>query len=230
MEDSEGVPSARVEVEEPVVLLRREAKNSNPDLLDSNMNYELKELPVWNPNLEQEFSAPSSAVRTDIPSALTDLPNMMPELYISDPGMRQLSGIERLPAGISSNARHYKMASDIFGTGMDRSWTAGDSPLKPAQLSVSTLDRAGAGIGNAPEFKQPEPHRGRNDPASFKITETASEISSEPTMDYGIGSPAARKARESSGNPLTGQGYNDDGEIKTAKRYYQGSNANQKLW
>jgi len=207
-----------------------------------NLNYEIREMPKYNPNLEEEFftaNRPAAGIR----SAAAELPELMPELFISDDATKQPAGIElpmRAAAGISSNARHYKMASDIFGTGMDRSWND-EEPWKPAELSAPAQARKDASMErhrneknerNDFDFKVPEQPlaRNRNEPGSFKITETASENPSEPNVDFAIGSSAARKARESSGNPLTGQGYNDDAGAKTAKRYYQGSNANSKLW
>lgn len=72
------------------------------------------------------------------------------------------------------------------------------------------------------------PNRHRTEPSSFKITEMASTDNSTYNVDTTNSSPA-RKARESSGNPLTGQGYNAS-NTRTAKRYYEGSNNNQKLW
>jgi len=238
MGDSEG-GAALGGVETPKrQSMERLAKSE--DLADLNLNYEIREMPQFNPDLEGDFSV-NSALRAraaaGVPSAPAELPKPIPELYISDPVARQPSGTElpmRAAAGISSNARHYKMASDIFGTGMDRSWND-EEPLKSAQVSVPTKDRNGNGMErpkDEPDFKVPELPlaRNRNEPGSFKITETASEIPSEPNVDFAYGSSAARKARESSGNPLTGQGYGDDMGAKTAKRYYTGSNANSKLW
>lgn len=243
---------------------------------DSNFNYDLKEMPSWNPNLPKEAQVLGGlpegyGVNPGIPDATANLPQMMPELYISDPAMRKPSGSDigpaRAAAGISSNARHYKMASDIFGTGMDRSWS--DAPPSQQQRPVQPFnsmsmpsqmpprDRLRPGDASTafkyPEqppqnrgeqssfrdsngtFKYPEQPpqsaliRNRNEPSSFKITEDPSEAGSNDHPDFGIGSPSARKARESAGNPVTGEGYNDD-STKTAKRYYSGSNTNQKLW
>jgi len=220
---------------------------------DSNFNYEIQEMPTWNPNLPKEAQMPvaytegygvdgGTGTGGGIPDAAV-LPDMMPELYISDPVMRKPSGTglgpPRAAAGVSSHSRHYKMASDIFGTGMDRSWSdAPQMPVRPFGPAPTASSQMANGrprpAGNPNDsFKHPEqpamPRSNRNEPSSFKITETASEAGAYDPEDFAIGSTSARKARESAGNPVTGQGY-DDSSTKTAKRYYQGTNTNQKLW
>jgi len=205
---------------------------------DSNFNYDIKEMPQYNPMMPTPAAQQYERAEF-LPNGEPDLPERMPQLYISDPRLKESTSgmaIGRPAAGISSNARHYKMASDIFGTGMDRSWNDGPPPAF-APPEARNVNNGPANVANSVrQFEQPmgaPPPRNRNEPGSFKITEYSSDNGGssdhDPTADFAIGSPAARKARESSGNPLTGQGYSDQ-STKTAKRYYGGSNANQKLW
>lgn len=101
------------------------------------------------------------------------------------------------------------------GTGMDKTWTAenGSHPGTPNSAFPSPI------TGVAPMQKSV--------PRSFKITELPQ--SSGPGNEEHTSNPAGRRARESTGNPMTGQGYIDEA-AKTGKRYFEGSNANQKLW
>jgi len=116
----------------------------------------------------------------------------------------------RLLPEVNSPIRKYNMASDIFGTGMDKSW-GNEQPNNSTEQSKLQANR-----------KEPE---------SFKITQLPSNNapSTDVVADGSINQSTNRRARESSGNPLTGTGY-DDSNNKTAKRYFEGSNANQKLW
>lgn len=113
------------------------------------------------------------------------------------------------------SSRHYKMASDIFGTGMDKSWTDPAESVQSTPKNVQQNPITGSQMTN------------RGVLGSFKITEMSSN--GMAIVEDPAGNPAFKRARESSGNPLTGQGFNPE-YAKTGKRYFEGSNANQKLW
>lgn len=110
------------------------------------------------------------------------------------------------------------------GTGLDSSWS-----YSPAPAPVDPTPNAAPAPGNqspthnTANFDYPT---SKNAPRSFKITEMALNSSE---IDEPAGAPAGRRARESNGNPVTGQGF-DEGAAKTGKRYFEGSNANSKLW
>ncbi|CAL8096075.1 unnamed protein product [Orchesella dallaii] len=166
----------------------------------------------------------------NLPAATTPFVPSLPKLsdlslpndFTIDPMMRQAYSLppagtptRRLLPELNSSIRHtkYNMASDIFGTGMDKSWVN--------EQQNAPTDHMHA----APKPKEP---------GSFKITQIASNNPNpEASGGFGISGSSAqapnRRARESAGNPLTGTGYDDSGN-KTAKRYFEGSNANQKLW
>lgn len=89
---------------------------------------------------------------------------------------------------------------------MDKSWSTPTS--NPASPSPN-------GIANST----------KHIPRSFKITEP----SVLTAMDNG-GADAGRKSNGSNGNPVTGEGFEGEDDKKTGKRYFEGCNANQKLW
>jgi len=195
----------------------------NPMSYDDNFNSEKPEfgLPVGLDRDESAKYLPNlPATTTPFLSSLPksndfSLPNGLP----IDPMMRQAYTLppagtptRRLLPELNAANRKYNMASDIFGTGMDKSWA--NEPNIPIAHS------------NGP----PKP----KEAGSFKITQIPSNNPDSEASGGVVGSGSStqipnRRARESAGNPLTGTGY-DDSANKTAKRYFEGSNANQKLW
>ncbi|ODN05935.1 hypothetical protein Ocin01_00758 [Orchesella cincta] len=199
---------------------------NNPSRINCDDNYNLDPTKTELGNLMRLDQDESANFLSNLAPTTTPFLPALPKLserslqnnFPVDPMMRQAYALppagaptRRLMPDLNAANRKYNMASDIFGTGMDKSWV-NEQPNSTSQTNLGL---------NAKE------------PGSFKITQTSNNPNAMGHDALGVNGisaqPQNRRARESAGNPLTGTGY-DDSNNKTAKRYFEGSNSNQKLW